>query len=91
MGFEYDSNKSDLNKLKHGIDFEEAQALWEDPYAFELPSHQKLKEDRFLILGKIKSKHYTAIITYRDANTRIVSVRRSRKEEVKLYERIRNR
>ena len=87
MKFEYDENKSLSNKQKHGIDFEEAKELWEDPHAFEIPSLQS-KEERFLVLGQINSKNYTAIITYRDTNIRIISVRRSRTKEVKLYESI---
>ncbi|SFV57806.1 COGs COG2929 [hydrothermal vent metagenome] len=76
--------------MKHGIDFEEAKKLWRDPYAFEIPSLNSQEEDRFLVLGKIGLKNYTAIITYRGTNIRIISVRRSRKKEVKLYESIRN-
>jgi len=91
MIFEYDKHKSDINKQKHGIDFQEAQKLWEDPYAFELPSLQNGSEDRFLVLGMIGSKNYTAIITYRCENVRIISVRRSRQKEKILYESIRNR
>ena len=71
MIFEYNEHKSSVNKEKHGIDFQEAQKLWEDPYAFELPSPQSEDEERFLVLGKIDSKNYTAIITYRDKNIRI--------------------
>jgi uncharacterized DUF497 family protein len=91
MKFEYDENKSKTNKSKHGIDFEEAKGLWKDPYSFELPSIQSEDEDRFLVLGQISSKNYTAIITYRDDSIRIISVRRSREKEIKLYENIRNR
>jgi len=91
MVFEYNRDKSNINKQKHGIDFQEAQKLWKDPYAFELPSPQSEDEERFLVLGKIDSKNYTAIITYRDKNIRIISVRRSREKEKKLYESIRNR
>ena len=91
MEFEYDINKSLSNKQKHGIDFEEAQELWNDPYAFEIPSTQSEDEDRFLVFGKIGLKNYTAIITYRNSNIRIISVRRSREKEVKLYESIANR
>ena len=76
---------------KHGIDFKETQKLWDDPYSFEIPSTQSEDEDRFLVFGKINSKNYTAIITYRDINIRIISVRRSRDKEIRLYESIRNR
>ena len=88
---EYNEIKSSTNKLKHGIDFIEAQKLWEDPYSFEIPSSQNEDEKRFLVLGQIDSKNYTAIITYRDTNIRIISVGRSREKETKLYESIRAR
>jgi len=91
MKFEYNENKSKINKSKHGINFEEAKELWKDPYSFELPSTQSEDEERFLVLGQINSKNYTAIITYRDDNTRIISVRISREKEIKLYESIRAR
>ena len=91
MNFEYDEVKSSTNKSKHNIDFEEAQKLWDDPYSFEIPSPQSEDEKRLLVLGQINSKNYTAIITYRDKNIRIISVRRSREKEIKLYESIRTR
>ncbi len=91
MIFEYDLNKSAANKLKHGIDFIEAQTLWNDPFAFEIPAKDSGEEKRFMVLGQIKSKNYSAIITYRDKNIRIISVRRSRENEVMLYESIRAR
>jgi len=91
MIFEYDKNKSNSNELKHNICFEEAKELWEDPYSFEIPSPQSEDENRFLVLGKINYKNYTAIITYRNTNIRIISVRRSRKKEIEFYESIRNR
>jgi uncharacterized DUF497 family protein len=65
--------------------------LWEDPYSFEIPSLQNKDEERFLVFGKINTKNYTAIITYRNTNIRIISAGRSRAEEVKFYENIRNR
>lgn len=91
MTFEYDENKSKSNKLKHGIDFNEAKVLWDDSYAFELPALESKEEERFLVLGKIASKNYTAIITYRDANIRIISVRKSRQREIEFYESIKAR
>lgn len=83
--FEFDINKSLANKEKHGIDFEEAQELWLGMCA-ELPPFDRYGEFRNLVLGKINDKHYTAIITRRGDNIRIISVRRSRKEEEDLYE-----
>jgi hypothetical protein len=85
MKFEFDFDKSDKNKDKHGIDFLEAQALWEDPDLIEIPA-KTTDESRFMVIGKIAGKHFSGIITYRDSVVRIISVRRSRKEEVEIYE-----
>jgi uncharacterized DUF497 family protein len=83
--FEYDERKSLANLTKHGIDFIEAQALWNDPYLLEIPA-RTTDEERFLIVGKIRDKHWSAVVTPRDGNIRIISVRRSRTEEVAIYE-----
>lgn len=85
MKFEYDPNKSQSNKIKHGIDFDEAQALWQDSQRIEIQA-LTTTEPRFVVIGKIKNKHWSAIITYRANIIRIISVRRARKNEVKLYE-----
>jgi uncharacterized protein len=85
MEFEFDLSKSNTNKKKHGIDFFEAQALWVDPDFMEIPA-KTIDEQRFLVTGKISSKHWSGVITYRGENIRIISVRRARDEEVELYE-----
>lgn len=85
MEFEFDPKKSDGNKVKHGIDFHEAQALWDDPDFIEIPVKTS-DEPRFLVIGKISEKHWSGIITYRNDEIRLISVRRSRKEEVDIYE-----
>lgn len=85
MEFEFDPEKSDSNKKKHGIDFLEAQALFDDPDLIEIPA-KTTDEPRFLVIGKIADKHWSGVVTYRGESTRIISVRRSRKEEVDLYE-----
>jgi len=85
MEFEYESAKSESNKQKHGIDFFEAQALWDDPDMLRIPAIT-IDEPRFLVIGKIFEKHWSAIITYREEKIRIISVRRSRREEVNIYE-----
>lgn len=85
MEFEFDLKKSLSNKGKHGIDFREAQALWNDPHLLEIGARTS-DEQRFLLIGMIDGKHWSAVVTYRGDKTRIISVRRSRKEEVELYE-----
>ena len=85
MVFQYDLQKSQSNKIKHGIDFEEAKALWRDVDRLEVPIFRS-GEQRFLLVGNIRGVCWTAIITYRDNAVRIISVRRARKEEVLHYE-----
>jgi len=83
--FEFDERKSEANLAKHGIDFIDTQLLWKDPNLLEIPA-KTLDEPRFLLIGKIQGKHWSAVITYRDETIRIISVRRSRTEEINLYE-----
>jgi len=85
MEFEFDKQKSRSNKEKHGIDFVEAQVLWRDISRVEIPAITK-DEPRMLVVGTINKKHWTAVVTYRDNKTRVISVRRSRPEEVQMYE-----
>jgi uncharacterized DUF497 family protein len=85
MEFEFDSKKNKTNKTKHGIDFYEAQALWDDPDLIEIPVKTS-DEPRYLVVAKIAGKHWSGVITYRGEKIRIISVRRSRKEEVDVYE-----
>jgi uncharacterized protein len=85
MRFEYDPDKSLSNKAKHGIDFQEAQALWLDMDLVEIRARTE-DEPRYMVIGKIDDKHWSGIITYREDAIRIISVRRSRQEEVRVYE-----
>ena len=85
MEFEFDPEKNRINKQKHGIDFIETQMLWEDPDRIEVPA-KTTDEQRYVIIGKIAGKHWSAVFTYRNERIRIISARRSRKEEVELYE-----
>lgn len=85
MEFEFNEEKSTSNKAKHGIDFVEAQELWDDPDLIEIPVRTS-DEIRFLVIGRISGKCWSAVITYRGDNIRIISVRRARKEEVNIYE-----
>jgi len=82
--FEFDERKSRLNKLKHGIDFVEAQAVWLDEALTELRARSGI-EPRFIVIGRIGGKHWTAVVTYRGDTVRLISVRRSRAKEVETY------
>ncbi|WP_081622328.1 BrnT family toxin [Thioalkalivibrio sp. ALRh] len=83
--FQFDQAKSRANLEKHGIDFETAQAQWEDPNLLEIRARSE-GEPRFLLIGKIAGRHWSAVVTYREGRTRLISVRRSRRKEVELYE-----
>jgi hypothetical protein len=85
VDFEYDPAKSAANLDKHGIDFTHVQALWQDAMRVEIPA-RTVDEPRWLVIGRIGGKHWSAVVTYREARIRIISTRRSRKEEVALYE-----
>ena len=85
MEFEFDERKSQSNKKKHGIDFTEAQALWDDPELLEIPLKSD-DEQRVLFVGRVDGTCWSAIITYRRTRIRIISVRRSRNQEKELYE-----
>jgi uncharacterized protein len=85
MEFEFDPSKSNLNQNKHGINFVEAQQIWFNFNRVKIPARTE-DELRFIVIGKIKDKYWSAVITYRDTKIRIISVRRSRKEEIDFYE-----
>lgn len=85
MKFEYDPAKSAANKAKHGLDFKEAQALWNDDNLLVFPLNFE-DEPRQACIGRLAGKHWTAIMTCRCAVVRIISVRRARKDEVAAYE-----
>ena len=87
MEFEFDPARSATNKAKHGLDFVEAQELWRDGrLAVVLSKSRVTDEERFLAIGRIAGKHWTAICTQRGEAILIISVRRARNEEVAYYE-----
>ena len=85
MDFEFDSGKSMSNHAKHGISFKDARQLWRDPGVMVIKAKQ-LAEPRWLAIGRIGQKHWSAVFTYRGERIRIISVRRSRAKEIELYE-----
>ena len=85
MNFEFDPEKSAKNKTKHGISFVEAQELWEDPDSFGFPAKSD-DEGRYAIIANYQEKLWVAFYTHRSENIRLISVRRARNKERKLYE-----
>lgn len=82
--FEFDPNKSEINKLKHGIDFYSARRLWKDPNRIEIPTRW-VDEPRFLLIASLKQEIWSAIYTLRNKRIRIISVRKSRENEKEIY------
>ena len=85
LTFEFDAAKSQANLAKHGIDFIQAQRIWDDPDFVEVNA-KSVDEPRALVIGRVDRKYWSAVITYRDGNIRLISARRSRQTEVALYE-----
>jgi uncharacterized DUF497 family protein len=85
MDFEYDPRKSEANKIKHGIDFEEAKALWKDTNGLEIRAESR-EEDRYVLIASYMDRFWTAVFTLRDERIRLISARRSREKEIELYD-----
>ena len=85
MEFEFDPDKSASNKKKDGIDFIEAQVLWDDPDRLEVPARTQ-GEKRFVLIGRSADTHWSAVFTLRAEKVRIISARRAREQEVDAYE-----
>ena len=83
--FEFDPEKSEINRQKYGIDFIQGQDLWYDIDLLEIKA-KTIDEERCIVIGKIGSRYWTGIITYRDTKVRIISIRASRENEKDLYE-----
>lgn len=84
--FEFDPDKSVANAAKHGIDFDEAKAIWTDDHRYEVPIRRtEFDEERWSVVGRVGDRVSTAIVTYRGAATRIISVRRARDNEAFHY------
>lgn len=86
MKFEYDLRKSESNRAKHGLDFDEAQKLWDGDFV-DIPVRISSGESRRLVIGEIGNDCWSAVVTMRGDATRIISVRRSRNEEKNIYKR----
>lgn len=85
MEFEFDLLKSASNYEKHGVDFVQAQELWQDPMRIEVPA-RTAGEPRWLVVARMGGRHWSAVVTYREDRIRIISVRRAREEEIRIYD-----
>ena len=85
MKIEFDRVKSERNRHKHGIDFEAARWLFEDPDLLVVPARH-VDEERWIGIGRIGRQVWAAVFTFRNEHLRLISVRRARAAEVTLYE-----
>ena len=67
MLYEWDKAKNRTNIAKHGVDFADAVAVFEDPLALTMPDPESLGEPRFIALGADASgRHLVVVFTERD-------------------------
>jgi uncharacterized protein len=89
MKFEWDEDKSEINRKKHQVRFDEAQTVFLDPQAIDLYDEDHSEdEDRFVRIG-LSGKLKVLLVVYceRDENhIRIISARKATAEERKVYE-----
>ena len=88
--FEWDENKNEINKNKHGVSFEESETVFYDENALVIddPEHSQ-EEERFIILGFSRRANLLVVChCYRAADMviRIISARKATKNETKFYE-----
>ncbi|PIE44632.1 MAG: hypothetical protein CSA45_06035 [Gammaproteobacteria bacterium] len=92
--FEWDPNKAHINAQKHGVTFEEATQVFDDPMALTVFDDEESSEgeDRWVTLGQIEGRHYLVVVhTYRNASEdtvtiRLISARPATKHEIRQYE-----
>jgi uncharacterized DUF497 family protein len=90
LRFHWDERKNRGNRTKHGVWFEEAQSVFDDPYArlFHDPEHSE-EEERFLLLGASSAVRILVVVhCYGESEVliRIISARKATKKEVRFYE-----
>ena len=88
LTFEWDEAKSKRNFIKHGVVFQEAKSVFNDPFSITIddPDHSN-DEERFIDIG-ISSKGRVLVVWYteRDENIRIIGCRKATKKERIIYE-----
>lgn len=88
LTFEWDEEKAKRNLKKHGVGFEEAKAVFNDPFSITVPDPlHSVDEKRYLDIG-LSSKGRTLVVAYteRGSNIRIISCRKAVKKEKRVYE-----
>ena len=90
LEFEYDEEKNSRNRERHGIDFENAQKLWNTDHTLT-PAREAAGEIRLFIVGRLEGKLYAAVFTMRGNVIRLISCRRADRRLQQIYETHRQR
>jgi len=84
--FEWDEDKNKLNQMLHGISFEDAKFVFNDPFKIVLPDlYHSEKEERWLAIGIVSRVLFVVFTERSENNIRIISARTATKAEVRLY------
>lgn len=82
---EWDMDKNEINKKKHGISFEAAALVFADEYYLELyDDEHSMDEDRYIAIGLVEDILFV-VHTMRNESVRIISARLATKQERKFY------
>ena len=85
--FEWDDKKAASNRVKHGVSFEMARCVFDDPFLFEwINTIQGHDEVRFAALGMVEQRTIFVAYTLRDGRIRIISARRATAFERRTYD-----
>jgi len=87
--FEWDESKAIMNEQRHGVSFDEAATVFEDPLSLTIVDEVHSEaEDRFVDMGESRRGRLLVVVyTERDATIRIISCRLATRTERKTYER----
>ena len=87
MNFQWDREKAKANVKKHGVEFSDATAVFDDPEAITIEDPDSEGEQRFLSIGlDILGRIIVVAYTYRGDDVRLFSARKATKKEVRIYE-----
>lgn len=86
LQFEWDDAKAARNLADHGVGFDAATSVFNDPFALEwLDDREDYGEDRYVILGSVEGRLLYVAYTMRDEKIRIISARGAGPHERRKY------
>jgi hypothetical protein len=91
MLFEWDDVKARANLRKHGVSFELARSIFEDPCLVLLPDRVVEGEQRWQAIGSAEGRILLAVAhtvndNGEDERIRIISARKATRQEIRIYE-----